>query len=145
MGQVEEVAVKMIRKLERQKKCLKKEKRGLAAVALPSSESSSIPEECEETRERPQKKKNEEPQEALRRMEWKTLLSPSPNPRRRNLFSKEELVVILKKQLAVEVFPRGRKLSPKKNQLVTLKSQEARESQGKEEIVFQGGATQQWT
>ena len=31
-------------------------------------------------------------------------------------------------QLAVEVLPRGRNLSPKRNQLVTLKSQETRES-----------------
>ena len=92
VGQVEEMAVKMTRMLARQKKCLKKETRGLAAVALASSESSSIPEECEETRERLKKKKNEEPQEALRRMEWKTHLSPSSNPRRRNHFSKEELV-----------------------------------------------------
>ena len=39
-------------------------------------------------------------------------------------FSKEELlVVILKRQLAVKVFPRGRNLSPKRKQLVTLKSQ----------------------
>ena len=91
VGQVEEVAVKMTRKLGRQKKCLKKEKRGLATVALASSESSIIPKECEETRERPKKKKNEEPQEALRRMGWKTHLSPSPNPRR-NVFSTEELV-----------------------------------------------------
>ena len=37
VGQVEEVAVKMTRKLERQRKCLKKEKRGLAAGALASS------------------------------------------------------------------------------------------------------------
>ena len=38
-------------------------------------------------------------------------------------FSKEELlVVILKRQLAVKVFPRGRNLSPKRKQLVTLKS-----------------------
>lgn len=43
-------------------------------------------------------------------------------PKKRNLFPRRSWsVVILKKQLAVEVFPRGRNLSPKRNQSVVLK------------------------
>ena len=58
-------------------------------------------------------------------MEWKTHLSPSPSPRKRNVFPRGSwLVVTLKRQLAVEVLPRETNLSPKWNQLVTVKSQE---------------------
>lgn len=55
----------MTRKLEKQeKKCLKKEKKGLASVPLTSSENGSrAQEECEESSARPKKKKNQKPQE----------------------------------------------------------------------------------
>ena len=77
----------------------------------------------------PKRRKSKTPRRLLRRMEWKTHLSPSPSPRKRNLFPKRSwLVVILKRQLAVEVLPRGTNLSPKWNQSVTLKSQETRVS-----------------
>ena len=54
------------RKLVKQeKKCLKKEKKHLAAVFLISSEnSSSFSKGCEETNGRPMKKKRRKPQEA---------------------------------------------------------------------------------
>ncbi|XP_061287003.1 WW domain-binding protein 11-like [Bos javanicus] len=42
----------------------------------------------------------------------------------------------------MEVFPRGRNLSPKRNQLVTLNCQKQECPQEKEEILFHGGATQ---
>ena len=48
-------------------------------------------------------------------MEWKTHLSPLQTPQKRNLFPwRSWLVVILKRQLAVEVLPRGRNLSPER-------------------------------
>ena len=48
MVQAEEAATEITRKLKKQeKKCLKKEKKRLAAIALASSENSSAPEECE--------------------------------------------------------------------------------------------------
>ncbi|KAB1277567.1 Nucleolar protein 56 [Camelus dromedarius] len=50
MVQEEEAAAEITRKLEKQeKKCLKKGKKRLAAIALASSENSSTPEECEQT------------------------------------------------------------------------------------------------
>lgn len=73
------------------------------------------------------RRKSRSPRRCRRRMEWKTHLSPSPNPRKRKLFPRRSwLVVILRRELAVEVFPRGRNLCPL--QLVTLKSRETRKS-----------------
>ena len=70
MIQADEAAAKITRKLEKQeRKCLKTEKKRLASVSLASSESSSAPEECEETSERPQKWKRKSPRRILRRME----------------------------------------------------------------------------
>ena len=110
MFQAEEAAAEITRKLEKQeKKRLKKEKKQLAATALASSEnSSSTPEECEEMNEKTQKEEEAKAPEGSSG-EWKTHLSPSPNPRKRNLFPRRiSLVVIVKRQLAVEVLPRGR-------------------------------------
>lgn len=63
--QADEAAAEIARKLEKQKKCLKKEKKELAVPALVSSEnSSSTPKECEEKSERPTRKKKQKPHEA---------------------------------------------------------------------------------
>lgn len=51
-------------------------------------------------------------------------VSTFSKPKKRNIFPRRSwLVVILKKQLAVEVFPKGKNLSPKRNQLAILKRQ----------------------
>lgn len=47
--QAEKVAAEITRKLEKQKKCLKEEKKQLAGLTLAPLGSSSAPEECEET------------------------------------------------------------------------------------------------
>ena len=66
------------------------------------------------------RRQSKSPRRLLRRMRWNIRLSLSPNPRKRNVFSRRKCSgVILKRQLAVEVFPRGRNLSPKRNQLAT--------------------------
>lgn len=48
--------------------------------------------------------------------------------------------MILKRRLAVEILQRGRNLSPKRNQLVTQKSQQTRVSPRKRGNSPQGGA-----
>ncbi|XP_059964794.1 nucleolar protein 56-like [Mesoplodon densirostris] len=91
--QAEEEAAEITRKLEKQKKHLKKEKKRLAAIALaPSENSSRTLEECEGTSERAKKKQKQKPQEAPQENGMKTNLCPSPNPPKKKSFSKEELV-----------------------------------------------------
>lgn len=70
-------------------------------------------------------------------MKWRTHLSLlSPNPRKINLFPRRSWwAVILKKLLAMEVFPKGSNLSPKRNQLITLKRQ-GNKSVSKEKRMF---------
>ena len=50
-------------------------------------------------------------------------ISFSKSKKQKSFSKRSWLVLILKRQLAVKVFPRGRNLSPKRKQLVTLKSQ----------------------
>ena len=81
----------------------------------------------------PKRRKNKSSRRLPGGMEWKIHPPPSPNPRKGDLFPRKSwLVVILNRQLAVEVFPRGN-LSPKRNQLVILKSQKTRGSLRKRE------------
>ncbi|KFO32062.1 Nucleolar protein 56 [Fukomys damarensis] len=69
------------RKLEKQEKHLKEENKWLATLATASSEnSSSIPEEWEETHENPKKKKRQSSRMLLGRTEWMAHLSLPPNP-----------------------------------------------------------------
>ena len=108
---------------------MKKEKKRLAAIALASSANSSALKECEETSERPQKKQKQKPQEALQENGTEDPSVSFSKPKKKKSFSKEKLVsVILKTQLALEVFPRGRNLFPKRTQLLTLMSQKTRGS-----------------
>ena len=59
---------------------------------------------------------------------WKTHMPPFPNCRKKS-FLKEDLVSSnLEETAGSGIFPRGRNLSPKRNQLVTLMSQETRGS-----------------
>ena len=111
MVQAVEAAAKITKMLKKpEKKLLKKEKKRLAAVALASSENSSALEECEETSERPQKKKKQKPQEALQENGTEDPSVSFSKPKKKKSFSKEKLVsVILKTQLALEVFPRGKR------------------------------------
>ena len=75
-------------------------------------------------------------------MGWETYLSFS-KPKKEKSFSKEKLVSSdLEDTASMEVFPRGRNLSPKRNQFVTLNCQKQECPQEKEEILFPGGATQ---
>ena len=113
MVQAKEAAAEITRKLEKQeKKRLKKEKKRVAAIALASSENSSAPEECEETSERPKKKKKQRG-EALQENGMEDPSVSLSKPQKKKSLSKEELVgsdlEILKRQLVLEVFPRGRK------------------------------------
>ena len=80
------------------------------------------------------------------RMEWKTHLITS-KPRKRNLFSKEELV-----SSDIEEIAGCRSLSKRKKSFPKEKSVNDPEESGnkrvpkeKEKILFQGRPTQQWT
>lgn len=76
---------------------------------------------CEETSERTTKKKKQKLQEAPQENGIENAPVSLPKPKKKKSFSKEELVSSdLRKQATVEVFPKGRHLSPKRNQLVTL-------------------------
>ena len=52
---------------------------------------------------------------------------------------------VLKNECSLEVFPKGRNLSPKRNQLGPWRVRKQEGPPRKEEIVFRGGATQQGT
>lgn len=67
-------------------------------------------------------------------------------PKKKKLFfpKRSWLAVILKKQVALEVFPRGRHLSPKRNELATLKRQNTGHPPETEEWLLQGEAAHQW-
>uniref|UniRef100_A0A2K6KFN4 Uncharacterized protein n=1 Tax=Rhinopithecus bieti TaxID=61621 RepID=A0A2K6KFN4_RHIBE len=110
MVQAEEVAAEIARKLEKQeKKCLKKEKKWLVALALISSEnSSSTPEECEGTSENPKEEKV--PQE-------NGMEDPSisfSKPKKKKSFSKEELMSSdLEETTGSTSLPKRKKSSPK--------------------------------
>ena len=113
----------------RKKRKQRKEKEKLPLIATASSENSSSTRRSVKKQAKDLKKSKSKISRLLRKIEWKTYLSPSPNSGKRNLFPRRSwLVVILKRQLAVKVFPRGRNLSPKRNPLVTLKNQKISES-----------------
>lgn len=87
------MAAEITRKLNKQKKCSKREREPLVAITLASSgNSSSAPEECEWTKERPMKKKSESSRRRLKKWNGRhTCLFLYPNPRKRNLFSRRSL------------------------------------------------------
>lgn len=61
------------------------------------------------------KKKKSKPKRLFGRMEWKTHLSPFSNSKEKKCFPRRsQLVVTLKRQLAVEFLPREKKSFPKK-------------------------------
>ena len=139
--QAEEAADEIPRKLEKQeKKRLKTEKTGCHCPGITRKKQC---EECEETSERPKEK--QKPQKAPQEDGMENPSVSFSKPKKRKPFSKKELVSSDLEETAVEVFPSGRNLSPKKNQLVTwVRKQEGPwEKRGK--IIFQGEATPQWT
>ena len=94
----------------------------------------------------PKRRKSKSPRRLFGRMDWKTHLSLFPNPRKRNIFSRKSwLVVIMKRQLALGVFPRGKNLSQRGTSSWPWWVRKQEGPQEKAEIIFQGGATQQWT
>ena len=147
MVQAEEAATEITRKLKKQeKKCLKKEKKRLAAIALASSENSSAPEECLETNERPKKKKKQKPQEALQENGMENPSVSFSKAKKKKSFSKEELVSNdLEKTAGTGSLPKWKKSIPKEEPVTDPDESENEGPQEKAELVFQGGATQQWT
>ena len=91
---------------------MKKEKKRLAAFALASSENSSALGECEETSERPKKKKKQKPQEAFQE---NGMEDPSVSfSKKKKYFSKEELISSdLKETAGTGGLPERKKSFPK--------------------------------
>ena len=89
-AQTEELAAEITRKLEKQKKEKKRkqrqEKEKLSLIAPASSENSSSTQRSMRKQAKDLKKRKSKSPELLRRIEWKTYLSLSPNRRNRNLF-----------------------------------------------------------
>lgn len=73
-------------------------------------------------------------------------VSAFSKPKKKKSFSKEEPVGSDPEETAaVEVFPKGSNLSPKRNQLVTLKRQVTEVCPRKRGLSIQGPASQQWS
>ena len=133
--QAEEAADEIPRKREKQeKKRLKTEKTGCHCPGITRKKQC---EECEETNERPKEK--QKPQKAPQEDGMENPSVFFSKPKKRKPFSKKEVVSSDLEETAVEVFPSGRNLSPKRNQLVTWKSQETRVPEKKQEKLFSKG------
>ena len=105
--QAEEADAEITRKLEKQeKKCLKKKKKGWLQFPSHLWKTTAVLRRSARRRVQDRKEESGSLRRPIGRIEWKSHLYLSPNPRKRNPLPRRSwLVVILKRQLAVEVFP----------------------------------------